>query len=379
MDHSELAPALHDLVVINTEHASNDNYARIRLPSGPACPFLAEGWCSIQKKLGEEYLSIMCSTYPRFMNVVDDVLERSLDLSCPEAARVMLLDPNPMEFDEEEGPRSDPRLGHLSTLSSAEASGDKPYQYFREIRSFVIWLLQNRKHSLWKRLTILGSFCDQLQETVAAGRNEQTPEILEAYRDAVERGVFDEALSSHQAQPAKQLELVLELIVDRIGSDFTAARFQECYREFMAGLNWTAQSSMDDIGRRYAAAYAEWYAPLMSKHEHILEHYLVSYVHRTLFPLGPQESSRKLSLSHVATSIHDQCLLMFTYFAIVQTVLIGVAGFQGAKFDLTHVIKVIQSASKTFEHSLAFPPRALKILASNGITNCAGMAILLLN
>ena len=98
-------PELRELVTINTDRASDDNYARIASPD-PDCPFLAEGWCSIQKNLGEQYLSIMCSQYPRVMNMVDDVLQRSLDLSCPEAARVMLLDPNPMEFDEEEARRA---------------------------------------------------------------------------------------------------------------------------------------------------------------------------------------------------------------------------------------------------------------------------------
>ncbi len=103
-------------MTINTTNPSDDNYARIEL-DGPACPFLSEGWCAIQKKLGEEYLSIMCSAYPRVMNIVDDVLQRSLDLSCPEAARIVLLDPNPMQFDEEEGPPHDPRLANLSVLS----------------------------------------------------------------------------------------------------------------------------------------------------------------------------------------------------------------------------------------------------------------------
>src|SRR5208337_538217 len=60
-DDPELGPRLHDLVTINTSPSnpipSDDNYARINL-SGPACPFLCEGWCAIQKKLGEEYLSV---------------------------------------------------------------------------------------------------------------------------------------------------------------------------------------------------------------------------------------------------------------------------------------------------------------------------------
>jgi lysine-N-methylase len=146
-DDPELGPRLRELVTINTASASDDDHARITL-SGPACPFLSEGLCAIQKKLGEQYLSIMCARYPRVMNVVDDVLERSLDLSCPEAARLVLLDPNPIEFNEDQSPPRDSRLGHLSVLRTLNDNSGKPYQYFREIRGFVIWLLQHRAYPL---------------------------------------------------------------------------------------------------------------------------------------------------------------------------------------------------------------------------------------
>ena len=144
-------------------------------PSPQLPVFLAEGLCGIQKKLGEDHLSMMCSAYPRVMNVVDDVLQRSLDLSCPEAARIVLLDPNPMQFDEEEGPVHDTRLAHLSILSTADRKSGKPYQYFRDIRAFVIWLLQYRAFPLWKRLVILGSLCDQLHDMSSTGRNKEAP------------------------------------------------------------------------------------------------------------------------------------------------------------------------------------------------------------
>ena len=377
-DDPELGPRLHELVTINAAGVSDYNHARITL-SGSGCPFLSEGLCAIQKKLGAEHLSIMCATYPRVMNVVDDVLERSLDLSCPEAARVVLLDPNPIEFDEDEGAPHDPRLGNLSVLRTVDENSAKPYHYFREIRSFVIWLLQYRGYPVWKRLVILGSFCDQLQETAATGGHSKIPEVLEGYRDAANRHLFDQALNNHLAQPAQQLELVLELIVGRIGSDFTSPRFLACYQEFMQGIEWTTESSMDDIGRNYASVFSNHYQPFMSCHEYMLEHYLVSYVHRTLFPLGPQDSSQDLSAHHSAKSIRDQCLLMLVHYAIIQTVLIGQAGFHKAEFAAGHVIKVIQSFSKTFEHSLTFPPRTLQILAGKGVSTCATLAILLRN
>ena len=358
----QLGPRLHELVSINTEKTSDDNFARINL-TGPGCPFLSEGWCSIQKKLGEEYLPIMCSAYPRVMNIVDDVLQRSLDLSCPEAARIVLLDPNPMEFDEEEGPPRDPRLAHLSVLRTTNGISDKPYRHFREIRGFVIWLLQYRAYPLWKRLVILGSLCDQLQETAAAGRSDETPEVLLAYRGAIQQDLFDEAANTHVPQPAKQLELVLELIVGRISSDFTAPPLLACYQKFMQAMEWTVESSMDDIGRRYAAAHAQYFEPFLSRHGHMLEHYLVSYVHRTLFPLGPQESTRGLSIHHIANTIRDQYLLMMAHYAIIQTLLIGMAAWHKDEFGTKEAILVIQSYTKAFEHSPSFPERSLKILA----------------
>ena len=165
----QLATALHELVTINSGNPTDNNYARIKL-STPACPFLSEGLCSIQKKLGEEYLSMMCSAYPRNMNVVDDVLHRSLDLSCPEAARIVLLDPNPMQFDEDEGPAHDPRLGRSPAVSATP--------YFREIRGFVIWLLQHRADPLWNRLVTLGALCDELHEMALKGSTSQTDEVF---------------------------------------------------------------------------------------------------------------------------------------------------------------------------------------------------------
>jgi len=340
---------------------------------------LSEGLCAIQKTLGEERLSIMCATFPRVMNIVDDVLQRSLHLSCPEAARLVLLDPNPMEFDEAEDTQQ-PRLGQLPVLSVSNDKSGKPYRYFREISSLIIWLLQQRAYPLPERLVIIGSLCDQLDEMAGtADGYSRTIEVLEAYRDAADRDLFRDALNNHDPQPVAQLEMVLELIVGRIGSDFTPPRFLACYREFIQGMAWTAESSMDDLGRRYLSIFSRHYAPFMRENEYMLEHYLVTYVHGTLFPLGPQESNRELSAHHTAKTIRAQCLLMMTYYSIIQTILIGLAGFHESEFGAGQVIQLIQSFSKTFEHSVTFPERALQVIAHHGVKTCAGLAMLVRN
>ena len=172
---------------------------------------------------------------------------------------------------------------------------------------------------------------------------------------------------------------MLELIVGRISSDFTAPPLFACYQKFMQAMEWTTESSMDDIGRRYTAANSQYWEPFLNQHEHILEHYLVSYVHRTLFPLGPQSSTRGLSVHHIANSISDQYQVMIAHYAIIQTLLIGMAAWHKTEFGVAHAIQVIQSFTKAFEHSPSFGERALKVLAGKGMNNCARLAILIRN
>jgi len=376
-DDPELGPSLHELVTINPANGSDDNYAKITI-TGTGCPFLSEGLCSIQKKLGEEYLSKMCATYPRVMSMVDDVLHRSLHLSCPEAARLVLLNVDPMQFDQAPYQPNGLRLGNLSVLSTTSAKHtDKPYQYYREVRSLAIWILQNRSYPLWQRMVILASLCDQLNE--AATPILEIPTLLDGYRDAMDRRLFNESLCQLHPQPAAQLETVVELIVSRISSDFISLRFRECYQDFMRGLEWTPESSMDDIGRRYTSAYWQYYAPFMSQHEYMLEHYLVNYAHGKLFPFGPQETTQNLSAEKVGNTIGKQYMLLATNYAIIKTVLIGVAGFSKTEFGTAHVVKVVQSCAKTFEHSVAFPARALEILSEHGMQSSVSMAMLLQN
>jgi lysine-N-methylase len=345
--------------------------------TGTSCPFLEHGLCAIQNRLGETSLSIVCANYPRVVNVVDDVLQRSLDLSCPEAARLVLLDPNPMEFDDAEGNERDARFGELCELTTGYSESPKPYAHFREIRAFTIELLQHRAYPLWKRLVILASFCDQLEQLVAAGQNAQVPAAILWFREAIRGNTLDNAIHQHSAKPVLQLGILLELIVARITAEFVSPRFLACYQEFKDGIEWEAESSMEEIGGRYAAAFSRHVAPFLGRHGYMLEHYLVNYAHKTLFPLGAQKGDPHRQ--HRTQTIRDACFMMLVYYGVIQTVLTGVAALREAAFGPADAIRVIQSVAKAFEHNLSFPKRALQILADKGVRNCVSMAILLRN
>ena len=58
------------------------------------CPmWRADGLCRIQAELGEEALCKTCREFPRLTHDYGDFIERGLELSCPEAARIILSAP----------------------------------------------------------------------------------------------------------------------------------------------------------------------------------------------------------------------------------------------------------------------------------------------
>ena len=60
------------------------------------CPmWRTDGLCRIQAELGEEALCKTCREFPRLTHDYGNFMEYGLELSCPEAARIILSTPNP--------------------------------------------------------------------------------------------------------------------------------------------------------------------------------------------------------------------------------------------------------------------------------------------
>jgi lysine-N-methylase len=337
-DERSQAP-LSDLVTINPAATSDRDYAKINL-AGTRCPSLSNGLCSIQEKLGEDYLSQACATFPRVLNMVDGVLQRSLHLSCPEAARLVLLNPDSMVLEEQE---YEPDVGRPGSSSLLDA--DRRLYLTRER---AIALLRNRRLPLSERLVALGGIVGDFEA------NDQK------FVDNI----------------TLQLETTLEMIVSRITAEFTARRFLDCYGECMQGLQWTADSTMQEIGVRYTEAYSRYYAPFFTQHGYILENYLLNAVFRTLFPFGRKQSDLNMCLDYGKESARESYLLMVADYAVIKTVLTGMAGFHREAFNVSHVVQAIQSFTKAFQHSSSYPKAVLRILEEKGMDNLAGVAVL---
>src|SRR5262249_4416480 len=77
------------------QNPSESQYARLQLTQDFTCPLLSPNHlCGIQQEHGEYYLANICATYPRITQRIDGLRETALLLSCPEAARLVLLNPH---------------------------------------------------------------------------------------------------------------------------------------------------------------------------------------------------------------------------------------------------------------------------------------------
>jgi lysine-N-methylase len=77
---------------IITTKTSYQNWGKMKLSERAECAFLNEdSLCKIHKSLGASALSITCATYPRLQKQSKFEIRQNLSLSCPEAAKKLLL------------------------------------------------------------------------------------------------------------------------------------------------------------------------------------------------------------------------------------------------------------------------------------------------
>lgn len=76
------------------------NKMMIKLTEDNKCPFYnEEGLCSIQKELGEEYLSFVCKSYPRKAMHYTNFVLRSCTISCPHVLSMICSDEDSMDLE----------------------------------------------------------------------------------------------------------------------------------------------------------------------------------------------------------------------------------------------------------------------------------------
>ena len=137
------------------------------------CPFLNKNnLCDIYTELGEDSLCYTCKTYPRFIEEYGNSREIGISLSCPEAARLILLDSKSVTFEVSE---DDEMVNTYDDIS---------FDLFTQIipsRKIALDILQNRSISLNHRIALLINFAHDIQEKINENKLSKIADIINKY------------------------------------------------------------------------------------------------------------------------------------------------------------------------------------------------------
>jgi lysine-N-methylase len=335
--------------------------------------------CRIQTECGEAFLPKVCATYPRIAHSMDGIEEKALALSCPEAARLVLLNPGLFTLDQSvrglRGPTD--LLGEHSDGSDMHGEAgslrSKFWNVFWAIRRSVLGLVRNRTYPLWQRLFLLGILCRRLDSIAKNELEISVLAFLSDFETSIDSGALRTAMEAMETLPADcalQLDMVLRL-AGMIDSG-CERRFVECIEAFKAGIGNGPGATLESLAAHYAEAHDRYYAPFFERHPHILENYLINAIVRSQFPLRGMQADGSSSMAR-------EYALLTAQFALMKGLLIGVAGCHREAFSTEHVVHTVQAASRHFEHHPDFLNQAYALLVESRMDGTRGLAILVRN
>lgn len=312
-------------------HSNNENsYAQIKLLKNGRCPFLDnKNLCEVFINLGEHNLSKVCTEYPRIYNSVDGNIEKSLTLSCPVAAKKVLLNKDLMEFDEV--------LSNEKIVDVVRCVDTQNHsyinKYFWKIRIFTIDLLQNRNYLVEDRLIILGMFYKEISE------NSNVVEVIEKFKNRILNNGYKEILNDVSKVQDIKLHILTQIIDAKIENDANIDKeYLEFYHKARVGLGYEKENKETDLVKEYSSCYKKYYKEFILEKEYIMENFLVNYVFQNTFPV----TNKKLFDAYIMLAIN---------YALIKVYLIGLSGYYKEKFLEDIIVKFIQKFSKVVMHN----------------------------
>ncbi|MGG7058341.1 flagellin lysine-N-methylase [Clostridium nigeriense] len=336
------------------------DYGKVKLKADKRCPFLdEENYCIIYSKLGEEYLSNVCTSFPRIINKIDGYYEMSLDVACPEAARILLLKEEGIKFKE-----SEENLGKHIVSSEIDTKSKKynksPIKYFKEIRDLSIKIIQNRKLNLSKRLYILGDFINTLEDELKDNYS-NVPKFIKKY----DINLVNDHYEKNQLNYLIQIDFfkkMLEFL--NVSKNVDSFSFKEYTKQIIVGFKFDENVEISEYSGLYIKAFEDYNENFINNNSYIFENYLVNFIYNNIFPFSESES------------IFDGYIMLLTRYSFIRFYLVGkyIYNKQESKES---IVEFIQVFSKTIEHHKSYLIDSLEYIKENEFDNMEFAKILL--
>ena len=333
--------------VQNNERCISEDidYGIVKLKRDKRCPFLdEENYCVIHSNLGEDYLSNVCTCFPRVINKIDEIYEISLDVACPEAARLILLKEEGIKLVNKEEELGKHIISAQINTNLKEVK-NTPLQYFKEIRDFCIKIIQDRRFTISERLYSLGYFVEQLEEEVE--NNNDIIKFIESYdislfAKAYSNDDLNLLLGNSNMNYIIQIDLFKKMLkILRVDKDVESFRFKEYTSRMLNGYGFDEGENIQYKSEFYIKAFEEYNEKYFDKYSYILENYLVNFIYNNMFPFNE------------VLSFFDSYMMLIIRFSFIRFYLVGLYLYNKEERD-KNMVELIQVFSKTIEHHKSY-------------------------
>ncbi|MBB6215380.1 lysine-N-methylase [Anaerosolibacter carboniphilus] len=334
---------------INETSVNDDDFAIIHLNNEMGCPFLNQNnLCEIFIHMGESSLSKTCKSYPRAVILVNDVIERGLEMSCSIAAELILLNESGIEF---ELVMDAVKLNDIYIVSPT-IEDSRQIEIIKEIRTTVINLLQTRTVELSGRVAIVGSFLNQIVGSIDFSNihHEEALSKIKEAKSLINLREFKTTKNDHQLQDIRQFDYLNTILSMKFKEGDSISFFSKRYIEcLMQVLDAFGRIKNKELEKHYKRNFEKYLKPYLDKKSYILENFLVNYV----FIYGVE----LFKSNDIWTSYLKICVI----YGLIKFNLVGLATYhKGMNDDLA--LKLIQSLSKTIITDKSYLESVIKYL-----------------
>lgn len=181
------------------------------------CPMWREdGLCRIQAELGHDALCTVCRQFPRLRHDYGTFAELGLELSCPEAARIILTAP------------------WESCLTEQEPGGEEPdyeqeaMDILLQTRDYALSLLENRAYSVPEALVLLYFQAHHAQTLLDGGEPPpfESEALLALARNHAKPGSLQDISDFY-----RELEILTPQWEARLSAPFSPAPWTDMFRK----------------------------------------------------------------------------------------------------------------------------------------------------
>ncbi|MCY6484522.1 flagellin lysine-N-methylase [Clostridium aestuarii] len=358
-----------DNIKRNRDKPWDESYGYIKMASDNTCPFLSEKkLCKVHSELGEKYLSKTCFNYPRISTLIDNDVIMLGSISCPELARLALLNKSSMKLSKAEYPSK--RLLISRRFDSLNPSyKKKPEKHFKLIRDFSIWIIQNRNYKITERIIILGKIIEEIDTVIKNNNSMDIPSIIQKWYSNLLKKTELNIDFPHKSKDLLKFEikLVKLLLENKLNASKYPEKyskfFTQCFEEYLCGISSKNKDEITQAINNYTYAYNNYFKKFLEEYEYIFENLIVNDIYINLFPFGRNKS------------VLEEYLLLVMRCSFIKVSLTGLAGYYKEDFNVDLALDVIVALEKLVGNNPSYREYMLDVIKDTNNADIEAMVI----